>query len=157
MPHALVRRLVQIDPLEAHDGAGPGGEHRSPTLRIDCVGGEDLVGIERQDDARWGHHGARVPEQQELAVALVEFVGRVVDDRDLGKSAADGAALVGRALVGDDDVVREAAGDRQEPLEDPRLVAHRRDHDDADWFGHGGTIRRHEGLRHPNRIRILLP
>jgi len=91
---------------------------------------------------RGGGTSARVAEQQELAVALVEFVGRVVDDCDLAIAAADGATVVARALVGDDDVVRESAGHREEPLEDPRLVADRRDHDDANRVGHGFTIRR---------------
>ena len=129
------------------------------------IRGEDLVGVERQDDARRRDHGAGMAEQQELAIPLVEFVGRVVDDGDFGISAADRAAVVRRALVGDDDLVREAARDRKEPLEDPRLVADRRDHDDANglWGRHGSTIRRHErngngatGLRRPNRPSKLV-
>src|SRR2546429_8855751 len=103
-------------------GPGPGGEHRAPARRVQGVGREDLVGIERQDDARRRNEGARVAEQQELAVALVEFVGRGVDDCDLAIAAADGATVVARALGGDDDVVRESAGDREGPLQGPRLL-----------------------------------
>src|SRR2546422_7013259 len=40
--------------------------------------------------------------------------------------------------------VRESAGHREEPLEDPRLVADRRDNNDANKVGHGFTIRRRE-------------
>ena len=163
VPHALIGRLVQIDALEAHDGPRPGGQHHAPARRVHGVRREDLVRIERQDDARGRNESARVAEQQQLAVPLVEFVGRVVDDSDLGISAADGATVVRRALVGDDDVVRESAGHREEPLEDPRLVADRRDNNDANKVGHGFTIRRRErkgngarGLRRPNRTRILV-
>src|SRR5207247_4828590 len=90
---------------------------------------------------------ARVAEQEELPVPLAVVVRRIVYDDGLGVAAADGATVVRGALVGDDDVVRESAGHREEPLEDPRLVADRRDHDDADGLGGGHVrrIRRREG------------
>src|SRR4029077_1118692 len=89
------------------------------------------------------HERAGLADQKQLACPFVELVSGVVDHRALGIPGADRPAVVRRALVRDDDPLREPARDREETIEDPGLVPDRRDDDDAGGrLRHGCTIAR---------------
>src|SRR2546430_7133951 len=133
-------------PLETHDGPGRRGKHPAPARRVHRICRDDLVGIERQDNARRRDERARVAKQEELPVPLAVLISRIVDDDGLGVATADGATVVRGALVGDDDLVGKSARDGQEPVENPRLVADRRDHTTRTGSG-GDTVLRYDGPR----------
>src|SRR2546425_312227 len=78
--------------------------HRFYRRALAPGGGEDLVGVEGEDQPRAGKTARRL-EQQSLPRALVVLGPGVVDERDLGVASRDLARPVGRALVRDDDVV----------------------------------------------------
>ena len=58
-----------------------------PARRVHRISREDLIGIERQDNARRRDERARVAEQEELPVPLAVLVRRIVYDDGLGVAA----------------------------------------------------------------------
>ncbi len=132
---ARLEARKDVRPAHPHGGSGRGVRKCGEGRALAPGGGEDLVGVEGEDQPPPGEAARRL-EQQPLPRALVVPGPGVVDERDLGVAGRDLARPVGRALVRDDDVIGPQARAAEEAVEDPGLVADRRDDD----RGHRGPI-----------------
>jgi hypothetical protein len=105
-----------------HPDLGVGAEHLD--LRLDLPGEEGVIRIEQRDEFSSRMQEAKVPRRRDAAVGLVDVAHRPAIALD------DGASVVGRSVVDDDDLdvaiaLREHALDRR--ADDRRAVVRRDD------------------------------